>query len=45
MEKTKYNLLDFNDKVILENATLEEIEILLENQDSDGSKFILEILN
>jgi len=45
MEKTKYNLLDFNDKVILENAMLEEIEIFLENQDSDGSKFILEILN
>lgn len=43
MKTIKYKLLDFNDKVILENVTLEEIEKYLENQDSNI--FVLEILD
>lgn len=37
-----YNLLDLEENTVLENATLEQIEIFLE--DKDSSEFILEEL-
>ena len=38
----KYNLLDLNENVVLENVTLEEVEQFLANKESE--EFILEEL-
>jgi hypothetical protein len=40
MTTQTYNLLDFEENLVLENATLEQIESFLE--DKDSSLFLLE---
>lgn len=40
MTTQTYNLLDFEENLVLENATLEQIELFLE--DKDSSLFLLE---
>ena len=37
-----YNLLDLEENTVLENATLEQVEIFLE--DKDSSLFVLEVI-
>ena len=38
-----YNLLDLEENTVLENATLEQVEIFLE--DKDSSLFVLEVID